>query len=514
MKKFNIAASCVPGKHYMVDISDKIKEIRKIIDEGEYFTINRARQYGKTTTRYMLKKEIEDEYVVINTSFEGLGDLIFQSEKAFSKDVFNIFADSVRFKDKEFSEELRKYGKDVGTLKELSNRITDFCMSRDKKVILLIDEVDKSSNNQLFLSFIGILRDKYIARNNGEDCTFWSVVLLGVHDVKNLKLKLRPDEEKKYNSPWNVAVDFKVDMSFNPKEISTMLIEYEKEHEIGMDIDFISEDIYKYTSGYPYLVSKLCKLIEEELDRDWTEEGIQEAIKILLSESNTLFDDLIKNLENNHELYETIYNQLILGMEYTYNIDNPLANIGTTYGIFRNRNGKRTIDNKIFEQRIYNYMSSKLENKENMTGYNYRDNFIDENGDLQVDKILDKFQLVMKEEYSGRNDKFIEREGRLLFLVFLRPIINGSGFALKEVQISQEQRLDILITFNKKKYVIELKKWYGEEYHKKGLSQLENYLEKQNLEKGYLMIFNFKKGKKQSKKWIRQGNKDVYEVVI
>ncbi len=32
----------------MVDISDKIQKIRGMVDMEEYFTINRARQYGKT----------------------------------------------------------------------------------------------------------------------------------------------------------------------------------------------------------------------------------------------------------------------------------------------------------------------------------------------------------------------------------------------------------------------------------------------------------------------------------
>lgn len=50
MKKFNITAVCIPEKHYMVDLSERVKEIKQIIDEGKYFTINRARQYGKTTT--------------------------------------------------------------------------------------------------------------------------------------------------------------------------------------------------------------------------------------------------------------------------------------------------------------------------------------------------------------------------------------------------------------------------------------------------------------------------------
>lgn len=44
--------------------------------------------------------------------------------------------------------------------------------------------------------------------------------------------------------------------------------------------------------------------------------------------------------------------------------------------------------------------------------------------------------------------------------------------AFKEVQGGEEKRFDIVITYNKKMYILELKKWNGEEYHKKGLFQL------------------------------------------
>lgn len=49
--------------------------------------------------------------------------------------------------------------------------------------------------------------------------TFKSVILAGVYDIKNLKHKLRNDDEHKYNSPWNIAADFNVDMSFSQKDI-------------------------------------------------------------------------------------------------------------------------------------------------------------------------------------------------------------------------------------------------------------------------------------------------------
>jgi uncharacterized membrane protein YjjP (DUF1212 family) len=55
---------------------------------------------------------------------------------------------------------------------DLSKAITKFVKGASKEVILFIDEVDKSSNNQLFLSFIGMLRNKYLSRKVAKDYTF------------------------------------------------------------------------------------------------------------------------------------------------------------------------------------------------------------------------------------------------------------------------------------------------------------------------------------------------------
>ena len=98
-----------------------------------------------------------------------------------------------------------------------------------------------------------------------EDFTFKSVILAGLYDVKSLKLKIRSEEEAKYNSPWNIAVDFNVDMSFSPKEISTMLNEYCIENSLSMDIDKLSEELYFFTGGYPFLVSRICQIIDEKI---------------------------------------------------------------------------------------------------------------------------------------------------------------------------------------------------------------------------------------------------------
>ncbi|WP_195999522.1 hypothetical protein [Clostridium sp. 1001271B_151109_B4] len=40
-------------------------------------------------------------------------------------------------------------------------------------------------------------------------------------------------------------------------------------------------------------------------------------------------------------------------------------------------------------------------------------------------------------------------------------------------------------------YLVELKIWRGEEYYQKGLKQLSDYLDINELDCGYLIIYNF-----------------------
>lgn len=35
-KKFNTAAVCIPSEHYMVNIDDRLKQIKQLVDEGKY----------------------------------------------------------------------------------------------------------------------------------------------------------------------------------------------------------------------------------------------------------------------------------------------------------------------------------------------------------------------------------------------------------------------------------------------------------------------------------------------
>ena len=129
-------------------------------------------------------------------------------------------------------------------------------------------------------------------------------------------------------------------------------------------------------------------------------------------------------------------------------------------------------------------------------------------------KILLKFQELMQLEYAKRDADFLERQGRLLFLAFLKPIINGKGYAFKEVEISEERRMDIVVSFFQHKYITELKIWRGDVAHRRGLKQLSDYLERKFLDTGYLVIFEKTATKSWKKGWIRSNGKRIFAVWV
>jgi len=185
------------------------------------------------------------------------------------------------------------------------------------------------------------------------------------------------------------------------------------------------------------------------------------------------------------------------------------------YGVFK-QNGTIKIHNRIYEQRIYNYMISNLDTNMSISPYFTNPKFVLPNNELNLELILQRFQVFMKENYSQREESFLENQWRLLFLSFLRPILNGNGFDFKEVQISEERRLDVVVTFYNRKYIIELKLWRGESYHKRGLKQLYDYLDKENKDTGFLVIFDNRKENKNELKseWKEENGKRVFAIWI
>lgn len=528
-KSFNTTGLCLPEYHYMADTSVKINQIIKMIEAGNYFTINRARQFGKTTTLEILRTTLQNRYTVLSFNFEGLGIASFESEDSFCRDfVQYLLLRELRFSEdisQTVCQELESVLKDKTAVFRLSRLRILFeimCCEVSKPIVMLIDEVDSASNNQVFLDFLAILRTQYL--NRFRIPAFQSVILAGVYDIKNLKLRIRSEEIHKYNSPWNIAADFMVEMWFTPFEISTMLAAYEADYHTGMDIPVLSHLLFDYTNGYPYMVSRLCQLMEERLpsnpefpDRPsiWTEKGVLAAINIILSTPSALFDDMVKKLYDFPELKTMLKEILFHGKHFSYEQENPYINLGIQFGFLKNHENTVLVANRIFETKLYNLFLSEEET--NSLSYSaaslYKNQFI-ENGHLKMDLVIEKFVEHFTEVYYDCTEKFIEENGRQFFLLYLKPIINGIGNYYIEARTRNLKRTDIIVDYHGEQFIIELKIWHGKEYQNRGRQQLFEYLEFYQKDKGYLLSFNFNKNKTIGIQTIQYSGKQIIEAIV
>lgn len=511
---FNITGCCNPQEHYMVNLDSRLAQIKKMVDKGQYFSINKGRQYGKTTILKALREYLKNDYVVISMDFQFVSTSEFATENSFVKAFARLLWSRYhREMPNEIEDQIKQMKLSLDYVEaDLFVTLSEWCEISSKPIVLMIDEVDSASNNQVFLDFLAQLRGYYLERT--EFPTFQSVILAGVHDIRNLRQKIRPDAEHKHNSPWNIASNFDIDMSFSVRDIAGMLTEYENDHHIDMDIQKLSQLIYDYTSGYPVLVSSICKYMDEKFV--WETKRVSDAVKLILKENNALFESLINKIEDNQELYDYLYQILILGRKISYNPDDSVIRLAMMYGFLKEENGSVVIANRIFETRLYNAIltTKKMQETSIYKAGEWDKNQFIQDGQLNMEKILEKFILHFNDIYGSQPDKFKKEDGRKLFLLYLRSIINGTGNYYIEAQTRDQKRTDVIVDYLGKQYIIELKIWRGEEYNTESEKQIAEYLNYYHLEKGYLLNFNFNKNKKSGMKTIQVNGKTVIEAVV
>ncbi len=529
MRHFNTEGVCRPEEHYMVRLDDRLAWIKaELVDKRKYFVVNRGRQYGKTTTLNALERYLKEEYIVLALDFQLMGTEDFADEATFVRVFASAVLEGLALAGADGREDLRKPLEELtdkavnSSLNELFVRLSGMCRVAPKPIVLMIDEIDSASNNQVFLDFLAQIRGYYLKRDKMP--AFHSVILAGVYDIKNLKLKLRPEKEHQYNSPWNIAAKFKVDMSFSAAQIADMLGGYEADHHTGMDIGAVAEEIYAYTSGYPVLVSAICKCISEELPREeghedsaapWSKRSVEQAVAILLKENMPLFESMAKQLDLYPELRSMIEDILYRGKRIPFSPEEKSINLGVMFGFLKEEDGHVAVANRIFEMCLLNLFMAKeaITSDVFSQGETDRIGFI-KNGRLDMDLVLRKFVDYFHDIYGEKDMKFVEAFGRKFFLLYLKPIINGTGNYYIEAQTRDARRTDVIVDYRGEQFIVELKLWRGNEYNERGERQLIDYLEFYHKDKGYMLSFNFNKKKEIGVKELSIGGKTIVEAVV
>lgn len=124
--------------------------------------------------------------------------------------------------------------------------------------------------------------------------------------------------------------------------------------------------LHNDTSGYPYLVSRLCKLMDEKVGAGsqkqkkaaWSKDGLLAAVRMLLSENDMLFESLTGKLADYPELNRMLRELLFQGKPITYSPTNQAVGLARMFGFVKIEEGKVLPANRIFDTMLYDYFLS------------------------------------------------------------------------------------------------------------------------------------------------------------
>lgn len=247
----------------------------------------------------------------------------------------------------------------------------------------------------------------------------------------------------------------------------------------------------------------------------WSKEGVERAVMALLKENLPLFESMAKQIDTYTDLRNIIEDIIYRGKRIPFSPEEKSVNLGVMFGFLKEENGHVAVANRIFEMCLMNLFMAReaITSDVFSQGETDRIQFI-KNNRLDMDLVLKKFVEYFSEIYGEKDYKFTEAYGRKFFLLYLKPIINGTGNYYIEAQTRDARRTDVIIDYLGEQFVVELKLWHGNEYHERGEEQLIDYLEYYHKEKGYMLSFNFNKKKDVGVKEIYVRGKTIVEAVV
>jgi hypothetical protein len=135
-------------------------------------------------------------------------------------------------------------------------------------------------------------------------------------------------------------------------------------------------------------------------------------------------------------------------------------------------------------------------------------------GVLNMRLVLERFISTYTQIFGPLTDRFREKDGRELFLLYLKPIINGVGNYYIEAQTRDQTRMDIVVDYLGRQYIVELKIWRGERYNERGEQQILEYMNHFDLTTGYMLSFNFNHHKEQGVKRVMIEDRVLFEGML
>ncbi len=467
----------------------KGQDLKIMVDWGRYFSIFAPRQSGKTTffRDFCFRLAEDPTYVPILLSFQDYKSLsakrfYSQIQEALHEQLINRLTliacpqmDAV--KSCLASCPLSDHVSFRGLFEALNRQV------KQKKIVIFIDEFDGIPRSELE-NFLTTLRELYQKYKMRKDKALYAVGLVGIRNITKLIVG--------GVSPFNIADQVRLP-PFSLKNVRDLYGQYTDETHQPFTEGAVLK-IYEETAGQPWLVNRLGTLLTIDIKPETvdpiTEEDVGAAIKRLLKERNSHFDNLLEKAKQHKETFVEI---VFDGVDY--NPDNEDQSWLEQYGLIRDENEKAQVSNPIYQQRFLNAFFQESHAVADVVdkGYHTPDGF------LNMAVILSDFeeyivQIGVNAFYAG--GKPYEKTGQFLLTAWLYQFVEGGKGDLRYEVPSGLGRMDILLTYGGRKTIIETKinRTLIHKTIDKAVDQVcDKYLLTERANEGYVIVFDVKK---------------------
>ena len=488
---FEDSGTVYPEAAYCVHLENvtntKNQDIKTMVDLGRYFSMFAPRQSGKTTFLEGIRTELHKDktYVAIILSFQKYKNMDIPRFYSLLEEKFNRqLITRLEEVECEKTETVKQFLDgfhlsdhiSFSQLFEKLNRIIQF-----KKIVVFIDEFDGIPPDEL-ANFLYGLRDLYLEYKGVKQKALYSVGLIGIRNITKLVVG--------GVSPFNIADHVELP-PFSLKNVRDLYAQYSEETNQPFTEEAVKK-VYEETSGQPWLVNRLGTILIVNVKHGTVEpideKDVEKAIQLLLNEKNNHFD----NLYEKAKLYKETFVEIVFDHVGYYPDDEDQSWL-EQYGLIKNKDGHAVVANNIYRTRYIKtfFREAKALQEISIVEYTLPGNRLD------IERILVNFnqyiaQIGVRAFYQ--EDKPYEKTGHFLLTAWLYPFSKEGEGELRYEVLSGLGRMDILLTFKGRKYIIETKVNRYDDITvilEEGITQVSGkYLASEGASVGYLVIFD------------------------
>ena len=528
MRFFNVAGPVRPDEHYAVPPLERVDvdELLALIRTRQYFVLHAPRQTGKTSAlialRDLLNSGEAGDFRCVDVDVEVAQvarDDVVEGMRA----ILSSLAMSAQFLGDDYVENMWPDTlAETGANNALRQVLARWCAANPTPLVLLVDEIDSLVGDTL-LSVLRQLRAGYPQSPAGFP---QSVVLCGVRDVRDYRIRSSTGEVIAGGSPFNVAAKSLRMGDFTEAETRALVAQHTEE--TGQPFSPAALDaVWTQTRGQPWLVNALCAgaCFDDKAGRDRSRtieaDDVHAAREELIVSRRTHLDQLAHKLEE--ERVRRVVEPILSGGEARHHVRD--LEYARDLGLLAPDSPPR-IANPIYAEVVPRELGYVLQSSLDVQTAWY----VDDDGRLNLTKLLTAFRTFFgehSEHWLGRFSEYPEAGPQLILQAYLHRVVNGGGRIEREYGLGRG-RVDLLLLWPREpgqpsdlweRFVVECKVLRSSDRRglegtiERGVEQTLGYMKKCRAAEGHLVVFDRRAGA-QGQSPCREVTRDGGQVVV